>query len=46
VLNPKAEGVAVTLARTQTLLRQSKPIFEAGFEAGGVRAFAPCANVT
>jgi hypothetical protein len=40
VLNPQDEGVAAAIARTQTLLRKSVPIFEAGFEAGGVRAFA------
>jgi hypothetical protein len=28
------------VARTQTLLLGSVPIFEAGFEAGGARAFA------
>jgi hypothetical protein len=38
VLNPKA-GVAAAMARTQTLLLGSGPIFEAGFEAGGVLAF-------
>jgi hypothetical protein len=38
LLNPKAD-VAAAIARTQTLLRGSAPIFEAGFEAGGARVF-------
>jgi hypothetical protein len=38
VLNPK-DGLAAAMARTQTLLLGSGPIFEAGFEAGGVLAF-------
>ncbi len=40
VIDPQAEGVAAAVARTQTLLCGSVPIFEAGFEAGGARAFA------
>lgn len=33
-------GVAESLARTLELLKDGRPIFEAGFEAKGVRAFA------
>jgi hypothetical protein len=41
VIDPQADGgVAAAVARTQTLLSRSVPIFEAGFEAGGARAFA------
>jgi hypothetical protein len=40
VIDLQAEGVAAAVARTQTLLCGSVPIFEAGFEAGGARAFA------
>ncbi len=40
VIDPQAEGVAAAIARTQTSLLGSAPIFEAGFEAGGARAFA------
>jgi uncharacterized protein DUF2779 len=34
------EGVAAAVAHTQALLTGAQPIFEAGFEAGGARAFA------
>jgi hypothetical protein len=40
VIDPQTEGVAAAVARTQILLLGSAPIFEAGFEAGGARAFA------
>ena len=40
VIDPQVDGVAAAVARTQTLLSGSVPIFEAGFEAGGARAFA------
>jgi hypothetical protein len=40
VIDREADGVAAAIARTQTLLGGSAPIFEAGFEAGGARAFA------
>ena len=36
----KEEGMAQAIARTATLLTDNAPIFEAGFEAGGARAFA------
>jgi hypothetical protein len=40
LIDPKTEGVAAAVARTQSLLGGSVPIFEAGFEAGSARAFA------
>jgi hypothetical protein len=40
LIDPKTEGFPAALARTQTLLSGSVPIFEAGFEAGGAQAFA------
>ncbi len=36
----KAEGFAAALSRTTELLQSSRPIFEAGFSAGGALAFA------
>jgi hypothetical protein len=39
VIDPEDAGVAAAIARTQTLLTGSVPIFEAGFE-GAARAFA------
>ena len=39
-IDPKAEGVAAAIAKTRSLLSGSAPIFEAGFEANGARAFA------
>lgn len=36
----KSEGVEFAVARTSDLLTKAKPIFEAGFEALGARAFA------
>lgn len=35
VLDPKAEGIAVVLARTTELLQSRRPVFEAGFAANG-----------
>lgn len=49
IYDPKGKGetidlsttsVAQAIAKTQTLLGMRRPIFEAGFEADGVRAFA------
>ncbi len=40
VIDPEAEGVASAIAKTRSLLAGSAPIFEAGFEADGARAFA------
>lgn len=40
LLNPQTEGFEAAFARTQTLLQTAQPIFEAGFQAAGARAFA------
>ena len=40
MIDLQTEGVAAAVVRTQALLAKSEPIFEAGFEAGGARAFA------
>lgn len=40
LIDPQAEGFAAAIARTLALLDSSQPIFEAGFKAGGVLAFA------
>ena len=40
LIDVQTEGVAAAVARTEALLPESEPIFEAGFEAGGARAFA------
>jgi len=39
LVDREAHGVAAAIAQTQTLLRGSAPIFEAGFEADGARIF-------
>jgi CRISPR/Cas system-associated exonuclease Cas4 (RecB family) len=36
----QAEGIEAALAHTQDLLKEPLPIFEAGFEGGGAKAFA------
>lgn len=40
LIDVRAEGFDAALARSQTLLATSRPIFEAGFSAGGAIAFA------
>ncbi len=40
LIDPWAEGFEAAFARTTALLAGSKPIFEAGFSAGGALAFA------
>jgi hypothetical protein len=40
LLDPYASGFDVAFKQTQQLLGTPQPIFEAGFQAGGVRAFA------
>lgn len=40
LINPQEEGFEAAFARSQTLLKSSAPIFEAGFKAEGVLAFA------
>jgi len=40
LIDPQAEGHAVALKRSAELLATPKPIFEAGFAAGGALAFA------
>ena len=40
LINLHEEGFDAALARTESLLQTTKPIFEAGFKAGGVIAFA------
>lgn len=40
MIDAARDGYAGALARTAALLRESRPIFEAGFSAGGVLAFA------
>lgn len=40
LIDPKKDGYAVAIARTAELLAQPRPIFEAGFAAGGAMAFA------
>lgn len=40
LINPQEEGFEAAFARSQTLLKSSGPIFEAGFKAEGVLAFA------
>jgi hypothetical protein len=40
LIDPSTEGFGAAFARTTTLLSESRPIFEAGFSAGGALAFA------
>lgn len=40
LVDAKAEGFSAALKRSEQLLQSSKPIFEAGFSAGGALAFA------
>ena len=40
LINLSADGLDGAFARTRHLLQSSQPIFEGGFQAGGVRAFA------
>lgn len=40
LINPQEEGFEAAFARSQTLLKSSTPIFEAGFKAEGALAFA------
>ncbi len=40
LIDLEAEGVGAALARTDRLLRERRPIFEAGFAAGGALAFS------
>jgi hypothetical protein len=40
LINPQEEGFEAAFARSQSLLKSSAPIFEAGFKAEGVLAFA------
>jgi hypothetical protein len=40
LIDLQAEGVGAALARTGRLLRERRPIFEAGFAAGGALAFS------
>lgn len=40
LINPHEEGFETAFARSQTLLKSSTPIFEAGFKAEGALAFA------
>jgi quinol monooxygenase YgiN len=40
LINPQEEGFDAAFARSQKLLKSSAPIFEAGFKAEGVLAFA------
>ncbi|KFI08311.1 DUF2779 domain-containing protein [Massilia sp. BSC265] len=40
LLDPMADGIEATLARSRSLLATAQPVFEAGFGAGGALAFA------
>lgn len=40
LIDPQAEGFDASFARTQALLQSAQPVFEAGFRAEGVLAFA------
>jgi hypothetical protein len=40
LVDVRGMGYAAAIARTQSMLRSARPVFEAGFEAGGAKAFA------